>query len=355
MSFDKGLCEQKLMVNLSDLAQQVVDEERLTFGAKTTAEYLNIVFREFHSKSNASISITLSLYQDKLEDNLRNIKLPTNKKTEVINCLLKEYKDKLTKINNSYPRGKGNGIRFFIQKDNYDFLYNDVLDSDGFRCSEEKNYTSIRNYYKAVIEEYCRKPFVERERIYRSKIYNLLQNAITNKCIVEITLINNKKFYVKGYKIDTDSKSLYNYFVGICTQETSQSTSNYVTFRISNITQVRIFNSKKYAFSRTEKDMIEKQIQALGIQFLGDSLEEISVRLTENGIRKYNTMLHLRPEIKKIINSNIYIFNCTLSQAKFYFFKFGEDALVLKPEYLSQEFKEMYIKALSPYNERWSS
>lgn len=352
MTFIQGLCEHKLTINLSDLAQQVTDEEQMIFHSKTAAEYFNTVFREFHSKSEASIDIAAARYKVKLESYLQEAHIHKDIITEVINVLLSKYKATLKEA--QYPRGNNESIRFYIQKDNYDFLCNDSLDSDGFRCTEDTNYSSLRTYYKAVIEEYCRKPFVEREKIYRNKIYSMLQDAIKNKCIVEITLINNKKFYVRGYKIDTDSRSLYNYFVGILANDEISSSplvSNLATFRISNITQVKVLKSKKYSFSRKEKEYLENQIQSLGIQFLGDKLEKVSIKLTENGIKKYNSMLHLRPDVKEIIDSNIYIFNCTLSQAKFYFFKFGEDALVLEPKTLALEFKEMYIKALAQYND----
>ena len=60
-------------------------------------------------------------------------------------------------------------------------------------------------------------------------------------------------------------------------------------------------------------------------------------------------MQFLRPSyIEK--NDNIYKFDCTLTQAEFYFFKFGKEVKIINPPSLAEKFKAMYHEADLNYN-----
>jgi len=48
-------------------------------------------------------------------------------------------------------------------------------------------------------------------------------------------------------------------------------------------------------------------------------------------------------------NSDIYVFKCTIHQAKAYFFKFGSDAEILSPPSLREQFKQEYEKSAALY------
>ena len=87
-----------------------------------------------------------------------------------------------------------------------------------------------------------------------------------------------------------------------------------------------------------------------------DQIHEIIVRLTDKGKLKYINQVHMRPSqcidgkhnIGK--NSDIFIFKCTVHQAKAYFFKFGSDAEILSPLFLREQFIKEYLKAAALYD-----
>ncbi len=65
----------------------------------------------------------------------------------------------------------------------------------------------------------------------------------------------------------------------------------------------------------------------------------------------YRSMLHLRPQYLKKTDNRIYEFNCSIHQAHNYFFKFGEDAIILEPKSLASSFADKYQRAAKSYSE----
>ena len=72
------------------------------------------------------------------------------------------------------------------------------------------------------------------------------------------------------------------------------------------------------------------------------------VRLTPSGERKYQQILHLRPQYARKEGA-VYTFTCTQRQVENYFFKFGHDARILAPQELADKFKRMYESAAEQY------
>ena len=95
---------------------------------------------------------------------------------------------------------------------------------------------------------------------------------------------------------------------------------------------------------------MEDTIQKRGVQFLLSEDDTISVRLTEKGVEMYHRQIHLRPSAPKI-EGDIYIFSCSLSQAEFYFFKFGAEAEMISPPELVEIFRNKYEKAYKLYQQ----
>ena len=80
--------------------------------------------------------------------------------------------------------------------------------------------------------------------------------------------------------------------------------------------------------------------------------EQILVRLTEDGVRKYQSQIYLRPSCSRAITGEgDYSFFCTPRQAEYYFFKFGKDAEILSPPGLRERFLSLYADALKTYRE----
>ncbi len=66
MAFDKGISDQKLVINLSPLATSIMGEDMITFNEQKPAGYLNYVFEVFHADAKASIEISIKHYIDQL-------------------------------------------------------------------------------------------------------------------------------------------------------------------------------------------------------------------------------------------------------------------------------------------------
>ena len=97
-------------------------------------------------------------------------------------------------------------------------------------------------------------------------------------------------------------------------------------------------NKYMYAVNHYEMDMD------------GD-LEDIKVRFTEEGFKKFGHQRYLRPQFYDKVEGEdlVYVFHCTEQQAKSYFFMFGSDVEILEPEGLRNSFKDGYANALKMY------
>ena len=76
---------------------------------------------------------------------------------------------------------------------------------------------------------------------------------------------------------------------------------------------------------------------------------ETKVRLTEHGIKHYDTVITNRPKVKEI-NGDIYTFHCSLENAKIYFPHFMDEAEILEPQELREWFRERFERITKKYN-----
>ena len=100
--------------------------------------------------------------------------------------------------------------------------------------------------------------------------------------------------------------------------------------------------------SEADKQKIEETIISQGLQFIGNETEKIVIKLTPEGIKKYNRIGYLRPRYMER-NKDIYTFSCTIDQARYYFFRFGKDAKALSPQHLADQLMEAHQKAADIY------
>lgn len=200
-------------------------------------------------------------------------------------------------------------------------------------------------FIKAVIEEYTEKSFVERELIYFSEIIKTIESNKNNKLWVTKS---NVKYLVRPYCIMSDNQSTYNYLVGYATDVKIPGNQGIASFRISRI-RVSVVPNSKFEFYDHEIEKIKTAISENGVQFLIDGFcKKIIVELSNTGIKLYNDLLFLRPNVKNKYG-NKYEFYCTEAQASYYFFKFGVDAKIIEPGSLRKEFAIKYNSAAKIY------
>ncbi len=353
MPFEKGISDHKLTVNLSQTATAVMHDDMICFGETKEESYLNHIFDAYHSHADASIEVKTKKYSHELDETFNSLKMPKAEKDKVRNVLVKKYRNELEAKKESYE--KSNSLRIYVRKTNEDYLMTaNYPDDDGSYCEEERHYKNVRSYFKAVIEEYSTLPYSERERFYFSKTYDLIIDSINHSNIVKIQLQSNESFFVKGIALETDSQCLYHYLAGYAAPEAERDDDDsYVpmSFRLSNIKSVKCFKSRSAFLKKELHAKLRQNIKKYGIQFLSADLVEATIQLTDEGINKYNHILHLRPHADFIDEKDphLYHFHAPENQLEFYFFKFGKDARILEPKRLAEKFEQMYAEGAKAY------
>ncbi|MCI8284807.1 MAG: WYL domain-containing protein [Firmicutes bacterium] len=355
MSFSDYLTNEnhRQHINLSSYAWYIVYHDINAFQSAqkeyTLSGFINHIFINFYNQSCANLS---SAYSAKFNEYSRlihrqsKLDLSESEKQHLIETLcdsyIKEQADRLI----SFPKGEGKKIR----------LTNEVYQiiSGYTDSSAESHYFKKPGIFlKAIIEEYSRLTYIDREFIFYRNIIDELNNAISQKCTISIKLINGKQFIVIPYKILPDKASSYNYFLGLARfshrDPKVKNEYNIASFRVSRIVSAVCNYEDKQSIDIETRKGFEKAITEKGIQFLLNDIDEILIRLTSEGIKKYNSMLYLRPEYTKIIDNDIYVFHSTPMQIEFYFFKFGKDAEILFPAELRSRFAYHHAEATEIY------
>jgi hypothetical protein len=204
---------------------------------------------------------------------------------------------------------------------------------------------SVGKYVKSVIEQYAALSYSERVKVYFAKTIKELEAAIRNQ---ESVLIQTPEahYSVRPYRIASDKITAHNYLVGYAkTADGSQATA---AFRLTRILRVEN-DGEPGSLTESEIDYIKGAIEERGVPFLGSEPQTIRVRLSEIGEQLYSKLVHNRP-IYDSRDGDTFTFYCTVTQADYYFFKFGAAAEVLEPLQLREEFKSRYRKAAEAYS-----
>lgn len=353
MAFSYINDDQKQSINLSEAAWSVVRQDMAAFRSRTISGFFNRVILKFYMTADATLSQTR---KRKYEEFCKNFSEPpegtqarkeffsaranlSEDQREIAAAILADnavYKLKQDVIDR-YPKGSVRTFR--INNDLFQHLTNSST------CKEDAYYGDhIGRYLKAILEEYAALPYHRRERIYYDQLFKDIEDAIKGKERLIITTASGRDYEVKPYRIMTDSQSTYHYLVAW-----NVATRQAWPFRISGIQRLRRPSTGSGKISAKEQMDIEEALKEKDVPFMGEEIHTVRIRLTEAGIRKYNTMLHMRPRYKET-KGNIYVFETTLRQARYYFEKFGPDARVLEPEELAEQMQKWHLDAAHQYD-----
>lgn len=343
MSFQKPTTEnneQRQHLNLSLYAYDIIENDRITFGGKSVSGFINQIFENFRDTAQASVSIALQHQQDAWSQTLST--LDPDAREKAIDSLTDAYLSSWKQ--NSLSFSKGQMLRFRINQRNYEYL------TESISCSEDLYYgkKGIGKYLKALLEEYACKRFLDREAIVFRPYFEKIHVAIQERKRLKLQLSERTQFFVYPVLITTDPLSMYHYLIGYAGSDRNPNDSYHsASFRISNLQAVEIQNSGPL-LKQKYRELVLQELQEKGAQFLRSPAEDIRVQLTPAGVKKYQRILHLRPQyVKK--EQDVYVFHCTQAQIEFYFFKFGADARILEPKALADRFEKMYLDALCTY------
>lgn len=339
--------EHKLRLSLSLNAQLKMSEDMDTFKVSKAATFINTVFDNFKYEAKSSISLYLQQRELELDRLLTDSDLDEQSKNIVIDKLLEAEEKELEAIKQKYKSEKGNGKLYHINEQNYNHL---TYDSD-----ESKYYDNRPSLYvRAVLEEYCSLPFIERERIYRKDIYEKIERACAEKRILKVKVNytgSDQLFYVYPYKIVPDPSHTQSYLTCYSRRaENSEKDRIIASFSMARINDPTVL-MKTFRLSQKEKDDIDRQISKCSPAYLVGTPDLITIRLTEKGKQIYHSRIYARPErVEADLPEDVYLFNCTHQQIFNFFFSFGPEAEILSPENLRERFRSTLAEALRRYS-----
>lgn len=351
MGFKVFSFDQKQHINLTESAWLFIEDDMHNFYLdeknRQLSGFLNRIFKNFHEHAQASISIESSKLSMQMENLLSASAfkdVDSKIKRRFSQMMIHTFETESIQSVTSYPKGEGR--KFRINNENLGII-EDLM--------EDRYYDgSLGLYLKALFEEYARKPYYERERIFFSDYVEIIEQAIDKNLLLKVTLDSNRKFYLKPYSIVMDKYASFNYLVGYGQpiKVTDVDEEHMSSFRLSRIQDIKILQSKSGKIGVEKQKKLQQELNIKGPQFLTSEAVEIRIRLNKKGIEKYRTQIHLRPQYTRIENNQDYIFSCTETQAYYYFFKFGKDAVVLSPKSLRAKFKFDYETAINEYNNK---
>lgn len=344
--FEDFNAENKLRIPLSSYAAQIIEGDCLNFEKKKTT-LINTIIINYYSQAECSISLRLVDYQNEIKNYMGS-----SSSTDIESTIKRLINGKSKSLVKKYAKRYHSDINWQItlNKKVKAFLTEDPY------TSEEKYYGSKPGHYiRALLEEYARLPYYSREEIVYKHYIDTIGTAIKGECILNLTNNKGNHIIVKPYRMETDRLSMYHYLLGY-TMESNDTDykGSPISIRISRLSDIELMYLRSGALTSKEKHEIETSIENKGVQFLSGEKSTIKIRLSDKGIKKYESQLHLRPTYTSVDpdDNHIFTFECTEAQILFYFISFGEDALVISPEPLRQKFISTYQRAQNAYNKK---
>ena len=213
---------------------------------------------------------------------------------------------------------------------------------------------SLSQYFCRMLISYCEKALFERERIIFSKNYEFFTKACKDRALVSFSMIWHPEIIYTAipYEIATSHEEMMNYI--LCqTRHPETDEPRASVFRLSRIKKP-CMSGKTDTLSNTVIDRLER-MKKYAPQYPINNDDEICVKLNEAGEDLYRRMYFSRPAYERVEHKrdgNYYYFNCSDTQALFYFQRFGwGTAEILSPAYLREKMIELHRTALDVYKE----
>lgn len=337
--------EHKVRLSLSEQAWQVLSEDMFTFSETRESTFLNTILENYRDLAKSSIHLRLSEHQESLLTLLSGIKLTPKLKEEILDSLLTDEQSKLEQKVKERTTLPGTGKLYHLNNSNLKYLLEE--------CEEDRYFPKPAQYIRAVIEEYCALPFIERERIYKRPLFEEIERACRSENILEIRIPTQgtslQSYIVYPYSIMEDRFHTQLYLV-CYSRKKGDLNMKIVSFSMARLNDVRVLR-KTFHLNKEEKREIEDKVSKDSVAYLIGDHELTQVRLSKAGETIYRNKLFGRPQAVEIDSKKgIYTFDCTTRQAINYFFIFGKEAEILAPDSLREEFAEKYRDAAMSYS-----
>lgn len=304
--------EQRQHINLSQYAYEVIQNDSLTMmGKKNISGFINTILE---------------------------------------NCGELYFEDNELRKQDDYPKEVTLKIR--LNNANYKEYY----PSNG-KWIGSKVSISQGKYIKAILENYSRKTFYDRESIFYKPIIDKVNGHIhrpkEDRGLTPIVMKDGSKYYVKPHRFSNNYEAPYHYL--ICMSSTEPS-GEYrpASIRVSRIANVKdCTTSYRKKLSSKDETVLERHAKETGVPYMLGDLMEFEIRLTQQGLDMYNSMYYQRPIYNSIINEGstyLLTFNSTERQIENYFFALAKEAEIISPESTREWMKNRYHAAWNSYN-----
>lgn len=351
--------EGKHHLRLSESAFLCMESDRQTFSCTekpiSRDGFINRVFTEYRSYAKASFALQLQGQLQQRRDLRRRLCSDSefSQSAQILErydeaCVKEELQAQAQQLMHRFSKSGGRSMKVRLNKENMNYLY-----GPNSLCDEQDYYKGSAGWYlRAVLEEYCRLDYAQRERIYFPVPLNDLLE-------LEIAYSGTYRFY----PIDILSQGLspYNYLLGVSLD--SQNGSGAYEWKPYSVRLTRILQYRKIPMPRgvtppseTIRRLCYDTARQNGLSYVAGACDTIRVRLKKpEGLNLYRQILWYRPAVQEVEEETdsyiVYRFLCTPMQARIYFLRFGESAHILSPEPLRDEVGAFYEQAASLYRQ----
>ena len=296
---DLWLENEHINLNLTKLAQKVIESDCKIFGASSNSQLTR----------STLINRVLMDYEDDFELNEDLVKL-------------KDYE--------SY-------FKIRLSKGSLKKLDSLSLQSDSHFV---QTYTAPQ-YIKCIMETYARLPFIEREKLLlKETIIEPIKNAIARKQALNL-VYKNEAIKVSPIYIQPAKEGTFQYLIGMREKY-------IVSIRLSRIQSIKASGRATMITDEDEKS-INENLAEFGATFIKDQPVTIKVRFTAKGIESYEYSIIHRPMHIAVEENNIFVFHCSETQALYFFFRFAGNAEILEPLSLRNRMRDLYQAGLNNY------
>ena len=203
-------------------------------------------------------------------------------------------------------------------------------------------HESTSSYYRRMFLAYSQKTKNEREKIIYSDNFALLQKAIKRDvkaciCLKSGDVVSNASIH----SVSPAKDELFNYVL-VYTGKSN------TTIRLASVKTVSLL-SQKAEMPDANRALFDRQVACAAQYPMYNTDDELKkVQLTDKGKQLFNKIYLYRPTPVNI-EGDIYTFDCSANQLKYYFQRFGDKALILSPKKLGIEMRNYYHFALKKY------
>ena len=336
--------EQKVRISLSNHAYSIMKQDMAVFSVEKQATFINTIITNYHEDSMASLSTYLinkrnefwELFEGTSAEirsaSARQLTLAEEKKAVDTLKIMMSVKD-VSKL-------------YHINNENTDYLTSECEEDEFY-----KNRTGL--FIKCLVEDYSRLPFIERERIYRKEIFEIVEKACQTETLIQVkSKVNNENqtFIVYPYKILPDALNSQLYLACYTRKpNAAPKEKKPASFSMARLEKPRLLKQNSF-LSNSDREKLEKDITQRSVVYLLSEATEIHVKLSEIGKRFFHNRIISRPiKNDELSTDNEYVFFCTEEQAFLYFYPFGKEAEILSPLSLRERLIKGYKQALESY------